>query len=95
MNEQVYIVHIVIILIINKQCKNWKGDKAGRVNKFAETRLFHLMRTLKLTTSRFPQYGILGATSISFSSPNDTETVGGWGSAPDPAGGAYDAPQTP
>ena len=27
--------------------------------------------------------------------PKPPKTVGGWGSAPDPAGGAYDAPPDP
>ena len=30
-----------------------------------------------------------------FYKPNAPNTIGGWGSAPDPAGGAYDAPPDP
>ena len=41
------------------------------------------------------QYSELFAPEASIFSPEYTKIVSGWGSAPDPAGGAYSAPQTP
>jgi len=38
---------------------------------------------------------ISGDTSVVLSPTNCTKIVGGWGSAPDPAGGAHHAPPDP
>ena len=48
-----------------------------------------------LKTSRLQEYHLLSITNALLSSQNVPKNVVGWGSAPDPAGGAYDAPQDP
>ena len=50
-------------------------------------------KTLKYTTSKLPEYDILSVASVVLSCPKCT--VGGRGTAPDPAEGAHDAPETP
>jgi hypothetical protein len=53
------------------------------------------MKTQKFTIIRLQEYDILSATSVVLRAQNVPKIVGGRGSAPDPAGGAYDAPPDP